>query len=577
MQDASAHVFYPAVQLVKRWWLSIIIAQDRPASSSKAQAALDAVGKAAPVAFLPAVFDIQKKVDEKVANLQPLADGVASLQNAVMVAERLVEGLEAQVTAIRETQARAKEEAVAKAQAKSKTLPSEEPAPSTDAALDPEFRNFMRDIFLYIIPFCYDILRERLTITPLQAGSQADLWFIDTGENKAYWFAEMKACQSEHLGQDNLAGLSAWLQEESANLTSNLYDQCNRQPPLTTEDKRIDGHSAKLFLVMTYLAASLSRHGLSSNGMYSNLVWARDTVKDHVGVTLGTLYRWELYESPRKPEELTDDSVLKFIKMMVYLYDQYGAGRKNPLFEPIPAPTQDELKRAAYIISESQRTPPGVLWIQWLRSFIPRFTFLPGAPSACTPADLLGASIVCQKPLSFSMPTIIWTNHEWCLRIICPSRFWLSSYVYIPLCVSHYSRQATILRGPGESFVVKVFVDTDSFNREVECLNRLEGLPGVPSLFACASVPGVGRFTITSYVGEPVLDLTLDEARTVHESIVEPMHTRGVHHHDLLQGNITRDKDGEFHIIDFGDGMVVQEAGICGGGSCDDRDWVERL
>ncbi|KAF6752644.1 hypothetical protein DFP72DRAFT_904316 [Ephemerocybe angulata] len=557
MSDAGAHPFSAAIPVVRRWWSTVPAPQGRPASYSKVQASLDSVKTATPVAFLEGDFDIYAKVDKKLQGLQPTADAVKRLEAELKSVLDTVTARELQVSTRKDGG-----RGPVKSLNQMKTPSGKNPAASTSSPPESECSDFMKEFFDTVIYRCYGLLhQENPPKRLLYRTGNADFQWVQGQEY--FSFVEMKACQSENSG-DHLVGLHNWLKRESKDTGSNLYDLCNRRPALNTKDMRINPHCAKLFQALRYLSLTTREAGLSSTGLPANLIWTKHEVEDG-----GTLYRWELYELPRKPEELTDEDVLKFIKLMVYIYDQYGGGPN--VFDAIPPPTQDDLKQAAAMISLSKATPPGVLWVQWLRSFIPgTFTFLPSTPTA------LGASIVCQKPPSYSMPTLVWTDHTWCLRVTRSFRFWVSSYMYIPLYISHYSRQATILRGPGESFVVKVFIDADSFDREVECLRRLDGLRGVPSLFACGSVPGLGPFTITSYVGEPVSDLSPLEARSVNESIVKPMHVRGVHHHDLVQGNITRDKDGEFHIVDFGEGTVVQEEGVCGG-ECRDQDWAEIL
>ncbi|KAF5331843.1 hypothetical protein D9611_008963 [Ephemerocybe angulata] len=520
MSDAGAHPFSTAIPLVRRWWSTVQAPQGRPASASKSQSSLEAVQTASPVAFLEADFDIYAKVDKKLQGLQPTAEAVQLLEADLKSVLHRVEARERQVSARKDGG-----RGPVKARNQKKTPSGKKPAASTSS--NPSSKA-VAALFDTVIYRCYGLLHQKNPSMRLMVRTgNADFQWIEGEEYLS--FVEMKACQSENSG-DHLVGLHNWLKRESKDTGSNLYDLCNRRPALNTKDMRINPHCAKLFQALRYLSLTTREAGLSSTGLPANLIWTKHEMEDG-----GTLYRWELYELSRKPEELTDEDVLKFIKLMVYIYDQYGGGPN--VFDAIPPPTQDDLKQAAAMISLSKATPPGVL----------------------TPTALVGASIVCQKPPSYSMPTLVWTDHSWCLRVTRSFRFWVSSYM-----------------GPGESFVVKVFIDTDSFDREVECLRRLDGLRGVPSLFACGSVPGLSPFTITSYVGEPVSDLSLLEARSVNESIVKPMHVRGVHHHDLVQGNITRDKDGEFHIVDFGEGTVVQEEGVCGG-ECRDQDWAEIL
>ncbi|KAJ2914347.1 hypothetical protein MD484_g6072, partial [Candolleomyces efflorescens] len=101
-------------------------------------------------------------------------------------------------------------------------------------------------------------------------------------------------------------------------------------------------------------------------------------------------------------------------------------------------------------------------------------------------------------------------------------------------------------------FVVKYFLDGSAFGHELMVHQALSSLKHIPTLIAQGSTTSGIPFLVTSYCGTGVNDaLTQAQVEIIYREIVKPMHHLGWHHHDLRLDNITRDRKGRVHVIDF--------------------------
>ncbi|KAJ3534963.1 hypothetical protein NMY22_g6701 [Coprinellus aureogranulatus] len=133
------------------------------------------------------------------------------------------------------------------------------------------------------------------------------------------------------------------------------------------------------------------------------------------------------------------------------------------------------------------------------------------------------------------------------------------------------SRQAVILEDMCGHFLVKVHADETKFMAEVKALTVLTGLAGVPYLLGSGSTVAGNKFVVMSKVGCALdEDVTDEEAQRIWDTILKHIHKRGLHHHDIVYHNITRDEAGSFGIIDFGESSpACPETELCA-----DREWL---
>ncbi|KAJ3546572.1 hypothetical protein NMY22_g2005 [Coprinellus aureogranulatus] len=145
------------------------------------------------------------------------------------------------------------------------------------------------------------------------------------------------------------------------------------------------------------------------------------------------------------------------------------------------------------------------------------------------------------------------------------------SYMSIGLrLTSLSSRQAVVYRS--HHLYVKLYRDKGAFDRETQALWVL-AKHNVPTIIAKGITDAGRHFAVMTRVGEAFdRELTPDEAREFYDQVLYPIHQHSYHHHDLYPGNITRDADGKFYLIDFGDAVTT----CMDPSQCQDLEWLRQ-
>ncbi|RXW21462.1 hypothetical protein EST38_g4393 [Candolleomyces aberdarensis] len=157
-----------------------------------------------------------------------------------------------------------------------------------------------------------------------------------------------------------------------------------------------------------------------------------------------------------------------------------------------------------------------------------------------------------------------------------PKRCMRFIHAYLPPDCVLYRDYAVVCIYRKWGFVVKFALEESGFEAELQALQHLAPLECFPSIIAHGSTsaslsPVSIPFVVITYHGEALHEIDPYIASIIYHDILQPMHSKGYHHHDIRAENITKDSKGRHHLIDFN---LAVPAAQCEG-DCPDLAFLE--
>ncbi|KAJ3510953.1 hypothetical protein NMY22_g15805 [Coprinellus aureogranulatus] len=328
-------------------------------------------------------------------------------------------------------------------------------------------------------------------------------------------------------------------------------------PGIPTPSRQISQDSLYMLViqVMSYCTDCSMGMCVLTNLLYDHLLFR------YKKTGIGHHFQMYLLSHTRPP---TVDDDLEFFHFYLYLCDQFMMSRQ--VFKKLPD-VRTDIPKGASVSSSTAEGRQGWILPSWVALIVAAFSTVAAIVKSISAPNLFTYMLATIQP-RFIMDFVEGRN---VLKYVLPWTMLPTNYACIPLVSRKHSRQAAILEHEDGCFVVKVHGDAEMFESEVWALSKLSGVSGVPKLLGTGSTVAGNKFIVMSNVGDALTeDVTDEEAQQIWDTVLKQVHQHGVHHHDLLYHNFTRDVDGSLCIIDFGDSAEACREGQ----SCPDRDWL---